>query len=456
MRRFLLSAIFLMMASSSAWAQTTAANGPGPAFTFGACTTGNSIVIANNCAGGTLGIKVNAADALLGSNAGEIWLYGGGYWGDETVQSVISSHHVLRIFPGTYTSTGTFGYIALKDHSSLICASPENTILQQPTHTVVASTDLWSIVKAFGQFQAGGAVTPGQPNRNISVKGCRFKGTRSDFNAGTAVIDMGNCHNCEVSGNVFENMDTIAVAYGYPANLSSDPLGLGKYAEGSSIHHNTFIHGNAVNVAMTNGQNISINDNIFLRPGHTRGNFPIAVDIEPNGASDRALAISVLDNIIDFHGAETIGDGVTISNYPGISPTYFGQILIAGNTFRGGLDSTATNSRQLRAALLVKSGVYDVTFTNNVIRFARNSAIYVDGTRIHIGENSILGNGDSSRGYYPILFDTSSSESSAVNNQLLCSPGVAKACSTQIQNKGAASNVISGNLVRPQAQPPRQ
>ena len=454
MKQFLLSMIFLLMACASAWTQTTAAaNRADPAPTFGACTAGNSIIVANLCSGATLGIKVNAADAVLGSNPGEIWVYGGGVWGDENSRSTISSNHILRLFPGTYTSTGTFGYILLKDDSALICQDPTNTILQQPTHVPAPKTEVWGIVKAYGQSGDPQLLIP---NKNISVRGCRFRGARSDFHAGQAVVEMGNCHNCEVSGNVFENLDTIAVAYGSPATMGTDPLSLGKYAEGSSIHHNTFIHGNAVNAAMTNGQDIMINDNIFLRPGYTRGHFPIAVDIEPNGAGDRALAISVLDNIIDFHGAETIGDGITISNYPGISPTYFGQIVVAGNTFRGGLDSTATSSRQLRTALLVKSGVYDVAFTNNVIRFVRNSGIYVNGTRIHIEGNSIFGNGDSGGGYSPILFDTSSSESSAVNNRVYCNPGLTKDCSTYIQNKGAASNVILDNLYRPQTRTPRR
>jgi hypothetical protein len=445
MRQFLLSAIFLMTAGASVWAQTTVVdNGADPVVTFGACTTGNSVIIANKCAGATLGIKVNAADAMLGNNPGEIWVYGGGVWGDENSRSTISSTHILRLFPGTYTSTGTFGYILLKDDSALICQDPATTILQQPTHAAAPKIDVSSIVKVFGQ---SGNPQLFVPNRHISVKGCRFKGARSDFHTGQAVVEMGNCHNCEVSGNVFENLSSIAVAYGSPATLGTDPLSLGKYAEGSSIHHNTFIHCNAVNAAMTNGQNIVINDNIFLRPGYARGGFPIAVDIEPNSASDRAVAISILDNIIDFHGAETIGDGITVSNYPAISPTLFGQIIISGNTFRGGLDSTAAGSRQLRGALLVKSGVYDVTFTNNVIRFARASAIYVNGTRIHVEGNSIFGNGIAAGGYYPILFDTASSESSAVNNRIYCNLDLTKACSTPLQNKGASSNSISDNLL---------
>jgi hypothetical protein len=434
-----LGLVFAMCAASAAQTVRTKE----PSKDFGACIAGNNVIIANQCPGGTLGLKVNAADAVLGSNPGEIWVYGGGAWGDEKSRSTISSNHILRLFAGTYTSTSNFGYILLKDSSALICQDPANTILYQPTRPATPQIDVWSIVKAFGQSSNPQLFVP---NQNISVKGCRFRGGRAGFHAGQAVVEMGNCHHCEVSGNVFENLVTIAVAYGSPASYGSDPLALGKYAEGSSVHHNTFISSNAVNVAMTNGQNISINDNIFLRPGIKNGSYPIAIDIEPNVATDRALNISVLNNQIDFHDAAMLGDGVTISNYPGVAETYFGQIVISGNTFRGGLDVTAPTARRLRTALLIKPGVRDVTFSNNVIRFARNSGIYVNGTNIHVEGNSIVGTFDPAAGYYPILLDTESNNSTAVRNLIYCSRNPAQPCANSIRNNGAASNVVSDNV----------
>jgi hypothetical protein len=346
------------------------------------------------------------------------------------------------LFPGTYTSNSTFGYILLKDNSALICQDPVNTVLYQPVRSPTPGTDVWSIVRAFGQSGKPQLLTP---NENISVKGCRFRGDRPGFHGGQAVVEMGNCHHCEVSGNVFENLVTIAVAYGAPASYGPDPLSRGKYADGSSVHHNTFIRGSAVNVAMTNGQNISIHDNIFLRPGLKNGSYPIAVDIEPNGPTDRALNISIFNNVIDFHDSETIGDGITVSNYPGVAPTFFGQVVISGNTFRGGLDTTAPGARRLRTALLIKSGVTDVTFTNNVIRFARNSAIYINGTGIHAEANSILSTFNPTAGYYPILLDSESKDSTAVRNSIFC-PTNLKPCSALVRNKGGASNVVLDNL----------
>lgn len=441
MKAVLLSITFVLAISPMLRAQTATPEQKSRG--FGACAAGNSVIIANQCPGATLGMKVNAADVALGRNPGEIWVYGGGAWGDENSRSTISSTHILRLFPGTYTSTATFGYILLKDDSALVCQDPGSTILAQPTHAQAPNIDVWSIVKAFGQ---SGNPQLFLPNKNISVKGCRFRGGRPGSHPGQAVVEMGNCHHCEVSGNVFENLVTIAVAYGSPASYGSDPLALGKYAEGSSVHHNTFISGNAVNVAMTNGQNISINDNIFLRPGIKNGSYPIAIDIEPNVANDRVLNISILNNLIDFHDAAMLGDGVTISNYPGVAETYFGQIVISGNTFRGGLDVTAPNDRRLRTALLIKPGVRDVTFSNNVIRFARNSGISVNGASINVAANSILGTFDPAAGYYPILLDTESNNSTVVRNLIYCPHNPAQPCATSIRNNGAASNVVSDNV----------
>lgn len=176
MKQFLLSVVLLLMACASARAQTTAAaNGADPASTFGACVGTNSVIVANNCSGATLGLKVNAADAALGSNPGEIWVHGGGAFGDENSRITISSKHMLRIFSGTYRATGYNSVILLKDDSSLICESPQTTILQEPTHATVASQDMFNIVASYGMRVVAGAEV-GEPNKNISIKGCRFVG----------------------------------------------------------------------------------------------------------------------------------------------------------------------------------------------------------------------------------------------------------------------------------------
>ena len=444
MRQFLLGLIFLLMACASAWTQTTAAaNRADPASTFGACTAGNSIIVANLCSGATLGIKVNAADAVLGSNPGEIWVYGGGAWGDENSRSTISSNHIIRLFPGTYTYTGYFGMIVLSNDSSLICEDPGNTILQEPTHAFIARTDMWVIVTAEGLAQT----TPGSliphPNKNISVKGCRFTGARSDSSGAYGTIAMGNCHNCDVSGNVFTDTHAIGVYYGYPSTYKDDPLGLGVYAENSSLRNNLFINKHGMAMALTNGQNISIIDNKCIRPG---AGLSFCVDIEPNTSTDRIVGVVIRNNFINLQGAGARGDGIAISNNAGVPALRYRGILVEHNYIDGaGASTTDYASRLLRIGIGIRHGAMDVLVRNNTLRFPYGSGIYTNNaSRILIQGNSLFG-GNNLIGF-PIHLDASTSESVVSGNWLYCNLTQTDKCNTMIQNDGESSNVISGNL----------
>jgi hypothetical protein len=441
MRGLLLSVVFVLMICASATAQDTAtANEASTDPSFGACRPGNSIILANLCAGQTLGLKVNAADAALGSKPGEIWLYGGGAFGDENSRIIISSHHTLRIFPGTYTSTGYYGVIILNNDSSLICSDPGTTTLEEPSHVAVARGDMWNVVQASGTFYTVPGTLIPYPNKNISVKGCHFKGTRSDGSPTNRTVAMGNCHNCEVSGNIFEGMNVIATGYGYPSSMTSkDPLGLGFYAENSSIQNNLFIGQDGFAVALTNGQNIRITNNTFLRPNL---GFSLFLDIEPNASTDRIVRVVVSNNIIDFEGSKSYGSGISITNNAHVPPLRYREILIENNTMNGAAAST-TNlaSRKMQNAVRLSLGAMDVQIRNNTIRFAVKSAIHADGTRILVQGNSIFGTND-----YPIYLGSASNQSVVSANHLHCDVSLTDVCSTQIQNDGAASNVIDGNL----------
>ena len=441
MRQFLLVVILLLIACSPGRAQTTGAPKPvDRTSTVGACVVTNNVIVANDCPGATLGMKVNAADAVLGSNPGEISLYGGGAFGDETSRIMISSNHTLRVFPGTYTSTGYFGIIVLNNDSALICEDPSNTIIEEPTHAFVAKSDMWGIVVASGVFYTvPGKLVP-YPNRNISVKGCRFKGIRQDSSPNHRTVSMGNCHNCEVSGNTFEGMNVIATGYGCPSYVpSTDPLGLGLYANGSSIRDNLFIGQNGFALALTNAQNIRITNNTYLRPNL---GYSLFLDIEPNAPSDRIVRVLISNNIIDFEGSKSYGSGFSITNNARVPPIRYREILVENNIMNGAAAST-TNlaSRKMQNGIRLNLGAMDVQIRNNTIRFAIKSAIYADGARIFIQGNSILGSND-----YPIQLGPSSSHSVVSSNHLHCDVSLTDACSRKIHNEGAASNVIHGNL----------
>src|SRR5438128_2187420 len=79
--------------------------------------------------GDDMGAKINACDAKLGNNKGEILLMGGG-----TISTpvIISSNHTLRVSTGIYKATNNGAVIRLKDASSLVCDS-WNAVLEEST-----------------------------------------------------------------------------------------------------------------------------------------------------------------------------------------------------------------------------------------------------------------------------------------------------------------------------------
>jgi hypothetical protein len=429
----------VLMAFASARAQTpAAANGPSSDSAFGACTAGNSIIIANSCEGATLGAKVNAADAVLGGNPGEIRLYGGGAFGDEHSRIIISSHHTLRIFAGTYTSTGMFGVISLKDDSALICEDPSNTILQESTRAAIPQTDMWSIVNPYGATSVGGKYVA-EPNRNISIKNCRFKGTRTDVSTAQPTVYMGCCHNCEVSGNVFDNTHGIGTAWGM-SGLVSDPLSLGMFAENISEHHNTYIAVTGVSTAIINVKNGSVHHNFYQRPGNPRlMAYTAAVDLEPNRSTDQVVGVSVTENVMDMYGSVNYVNGVSISN---AANARYERILIADNLMYG--SNTAGSDirhRRLSMGIRISANVRGVLVRGNRITFAKHP-IGVAGTANVIENNRIFGETDPVNGGYPIQLFTQSADNIVKDNLISC---LAKVCSVLVKNIGAASNVVSDN-----------
>ena len=93
-------------------------------------STKGKTVTANDFPGPDLGAKINAADKALGTGAGEIVVKGGG---TISTQVIVSSDHVLRLMPGTYTTKTANIPILLKPRSSLIGSDWDHTIILEST-----------------------------------------------------------------------------------------------------------------------------------------------------------------------------------------------------------------------------------------------------------------------------------------------------------------------------------
>ncbi|HEY0385216.1 MAG TPA: hypothetical protein VGC64_04360, partial [Pyrinomonadaceae bacterium] len=197
------------------------------------------IVYAEKYPGADIGMKINAADADLGADSGEIRVAAGG---QIATQINISAHHTLRFTGGSYTATTNSSVIRLKDNSSLECNSWD-IVLRESTGKVGGSSP-FSIVRDYN-----GDVSNHTQSENINIRGCHFKGARSDFNSTPQTVGLGNCRNCQVTNNWLDATRTIGIQAGGGS-------GLGFYASNVLIAHNLFTEVASQNIAVTNGDGV--------------------------------------------------------------------------------------------------------------------------------------------------------------------------------------------------------
>lgn len=351
--------------------------------------------------GADVGEKINACDKMLGSQKGEIRLTGGG---NIATQIVISSNHTVRVISGNYPATTNGAVIRLKDSSSLICDSWTPTLEESKGTNGVTSP--FTIVTPFNG--ASIEAPNGTLSQNILIKGCHFKGARSDFNSAPPTVHVGACHNCRVEGNWLESTRSIGINVGASATM-------GHYAQNVFIIGNQLTSVASQNISVTNADTVTISNNRMLSPGQTGGPGSAAFDIEPNDAGDRVTNIRFTDNLIDAsknnHASAIFG--IVVQNGPGAKP--FGNIEIKNNRIIGADHSQVSVDWITVAGILVRAA----------------SGVRVDGNYVQRVPTGIL-----------VDYGSSGNTVSA-NRLVVCGSGSTNALVIENSN----SNRITGNIL---------
>lgn len=339
----------------------------------------NSVCLVAQMPGSDVGAKINACDAQLRNSKGTIRLSGGG-----TIATpvIISPNHTLQVVSGTYRATNDGAVIRLKDDSSLICDSWD-AVLQESTGKNDAGG-----VKPFTVVAAYNGSTVAAPNgslaQNLVVKGCHFKGARSDFDSVSQTVSLANCHNCSVTNSWLEATRTIGIQTGGGSAL-------GNYADNVIIARNLLTTVASQNLAVVNSSNVQVVDNIIRAPGLAGGPGVVPIDIEPN-VGDRILNIKIANNVVDM--TDTVIDasgakglhGIAINNLNGAKP--FTGVEVTRNTVYGGNLKDIYN--HVSGALILARSAQNTIISNNTLR----------------------------RGVYGILLDSGSSKLKVFGNQL--------------------------------------
>lgn len=386
--------------------------------------------------GNDVGAKINACDAKLGSNKGEILLSGGG---TISTQVVISSNHTLRVSGGIYKATAGGPVIRLKDDSSLVCDSLDAVLEESTGKNGDAGVKPFTIVAAY----AGASLDSlnGSLARNLSIKGCHFRGARSDFDSASQTVALGNCHNCSVTNNWLEATRTIGIQTGGGSSM-------GNYADNVIIAKNLLTAVASQNIAVVNSSNVQVIDNIIRAPGLANGPGVVPIDIEPN-VGDRIVNVKIANNMIDMTKTVIDGSGakglhgIAINNLNGAKP--FTGVEVTHNTVYGGDLKDPYN--RVSGGLILAREAQNTIISNNTLRRSTYCILIDSGSsRVKVFGNQLSSCGSGSS--EPIrIMDSSNNE--IFDNKLWNDPANIHDFSTISRNiveMGASdNNIFRGN-----------
>ncbi|HZE71881.1 MAG TPA: right-handed parallel beta-helix repeat-containing protein [Pyrinomonadaceae bacterium] len=325
-------------------------------------------VRARDFPGADIGARINAADKSLGERRGEIIVEGGG---TIATQIVVSSGHVLRLMPGTYSARTADAPILLKSGSSLIGSGWESIIVES---TVPGQ---FTVIGAYA-----GTLVNGNADSNINIRDIQIKGANPGFNSAPQAISLANCSNCNVDHVWVNGTRSIGIQVG-GGSFS------GHWAENVRVTNCLFTRVASQNLALVNGRNIVFEGNRFMAPGQKGGPGNTSIDLEPNQSSDRMQDVIIRNNVIDHRGTEmgTTGNGIVVQAGPGTP--LIGNILVENNTIIGGENHGIIYSALSNGIYIAGNTMRDVTVRNNVITRTGQAGIRVAGSRITVLNNKL-------------------------------------------------------------------
>jgi parallel beta-helix repeat protein len=386
--------------------------------------------------GNDVGAKINACDAKLGGASGEIFLTGGG-----TIATpvIISSNHTLRVGSGVYKATNDGATIRLKEDSSLVCDSWDAVLEESTGKNGEGGVRPFVIVTAWAG--ASVAAPNGSLTRNLTIKGCHFRGARSDFDSASQTVALGNCHNCSVTNNWLEATRTIGIQTGGGSSM-------GNYAENVVISKNLLTTVASQNIAVVNSSNVQVVDNTIKAPGLANGPGVVPIDIEPN-VGDRIVNVKISNNLIDMtntvldaSGAKVL-HGIAINNLNRANP--FTGVEVSRNTLYGANFKDPNN--HVSGGLILVRNASNTLISNNTLRRSTYCILIDSGSsRITVSGNQMSTCGSGSSEPVRII---DSSDNQFIDNKLWSDPTNvwdASQVAKNIVEMGASNNnVFRGN-----------
>jgi hypothetical protein len=208
----------------------------------------------------------------------------------------------------------------------------------------------------------------------LTIRNLQLKGTQQGFNSAPAALYCGNCHDSTIDHVWVNATRSIGINVG---GLSQ----LGNYAANVRVTNCRFTSVAAENLGLTNGQDITFDNNEFINPGQAGGPGSTAIDLEPNIPGDRIIRAAVTHCTIDAStGTVTANDGIVVQ-VGGGRPADVHDITVADNRIIGGNNNPARPITNIIAIGIAVFGANNVTARRNEVTRTGQHCFYALGAR---------------------------------------------------------------------------
>jgi hypothetical protein len=231
---------------------------------------------------------------------------------------ILNKNHTLQLTAGVYTNNVNQQYqIVMLDNTALRGDGIGRTFLSESSAAGQTQFIYSSQMTAY-PFDG--------KNYNIEVSDLSITGVPGQsVNSSHSAISLGNVTNGHVRRVRFDG------THGFGAYLGAFGFS-GHTAENSTITDCIFHGLQTQNAGAMSGKNITISRNHFVMNTQPTSPLAVAIDVEPNDASDIIENFIISDNIIDLRLAQQTVSGVIVQAAPAPNAR---NIIISGNILIG-------------------------------------------------------------------------------------------------------------------------
>lgn len=358
---------------------------------------------------GSLTDKLNRTGAAFRSEKITIYIYRG----EITGRYVGTRHHNLIFTNNEYPNRAdTFPHpqFDLDSFQSVTC-EPGGTIYESAVRPArgISNVRLFGTQSEFAREAYERSLTGATPYvERVTFSGCHIRESPNSaqaYDSSAGAINLYNCHDCRAIGNRIERTHGFGIYAGGQSSANADFTraqiaagvpgtgGNPVFASNVTIAGNTIVCAGSQNIGTVNAAGVHIVDNKLMQIACRSDSASIvAIDNEPNMATDKNEAAIIRGNLLDGRGARVAWGGIV---HQGAGNNTSRAVQISDNLIIG--TNSDTQDDYLASRLTVGISIVSVsnaTIADNQILGAGQAALVTDNSaRFLVAGNQITGTG---------------------------------------------------------------